>query len=124
MSWSIATRQRAGAIPLVGVMGKVSERKPNHLNSRGAIRKPHAMYLTSRSKSKGGGEVAKSSARWVGKGPFSFNSWISIEMLSFFPKSRGLRVLARMEVTVWAMVSAVQQRVGNHHGQYWLGAKM
>lgn len=36
----MATRQRAGAVLLVSVMGKTSERKPNHLNSSGAIRKP------------------------------------------------------------------------------------
>jgi len=74
------------------------------------------MYLTSRSKSKGDGGLAKSSARWVGKGPFSFSSWISIEMLSFLPRSRGLRFLARMEVTVWAMVSATP--FSNWHSEF------
>lgn len=40
ISWSEATRNNAGPVWLSVVTGKIFERKPNHVNVIGAMRKP------------------------------------------------------------------------------------
>lgn len=57
MSWSKATRFNAGTDGFFLVRGNALDKKPNHWNCTGAMKKPYAINLVRRSKSKGGGDA-------------------------------------------------------------------
>lgn len=93
--------------------GNVLSRKLNHLCCNGAIKKPYAMNLVKRSKSKGGGPrfdagTMKSSS---GHGTFLSSSLISMAKKSSLLSASGLsffcRWRRRRQVRVWATVSAI-----------------
>jgi hypothetical protein len=129
-SWSIATRWRAGTRleevvveeeTGLRVMGNAWERKPNHLNWMGAMRKPKAMKRVKRSKSKGGGALLVVGIRveelWVAG--FSLRSVSSMEIRgpSFWMDCEWGFVVGRvfrrvlMAVRDWATVSAMPPRI-------------
>lgn len=56
MNWSNATRLNAGAVGFILVSGKALDKKPNHWNWIGAMKKPYAMNRVRRSKSNAGGK--------------------------------------------------------------------
>jgi hypothetical protein len=61
-------------VPLDLVNGNVFDKKPNHLCCTGAMRKPYAINLVRRSKSKGGGRVHESGMSSSGPNGFFLSS--------------------------------------------------
>lgn len=82
MSWSKATRFSAGSVGLFLVSGNALDKKPNHWNCTGAMKKPYAMKRVRRSKSNDGGELRAYPSSPTAGGCFLSKSLISIEMKS------------------------------------------
>lgn len=113
MSWSKATRLKTGTLGFFLVRGNVLDKKPNHWNCTGAMKKPYAMNRVRRSKSNGGGEVRAYPSSPIAGGFCLSKSLISIEMKSF---SSCVRCCERNRNAVisWATVSATPPSTYNH----------
>ena len=82
ISWSKATRFSAGLVGFFLVSGNALDRKPNHWNCSGAIKKPYAINRVRRSKSKGGGDTLANPNSPTAGGFCLFRSLNSMEMKS------------------------------------------